>query len=91
MQFVTRVDQLAKELKNTVAATIGGVQKSTMKALHGVMSIKGGKMSAVSLFFVFSFFGSNSFHENIVFCFVLFFLTFSSSSSSSSSSFAGHG
>ena len=65
MQFVTRVDQLAKELKNTVAATIGGVQKSTMKALHGVMSIKGGKMSAVSLFpfffvclFVFcSFFG----------------------------------
>ena len=72
MQFVTRVDQLAKELKNTVAATIGGVQKSTMKALHGVMSIKGGKMSAVSLFFVFSFFGSNSFHENIVFCFVLF-------------------
>ena len=56
MQFVTRVDQLAKELKNTVAATIGGVQKSTMKALHGVMSTKGGKMSAVRLLFLFCLF-----------------------------------
>ena len=46
MEFVTRVDQLVKELKSTITSTVGGVQLSMMKALHGVMSVKGEKMSA---------------------------------------------
>ena len=46
MEYVTRVDQLVKELKSTIGTTVGGVQHSMMQALHGVMSVKGGKMSA---------------------------------------------
>ena len=45
MEYVTRVDQLVKELKGIVATTVGGGQHSMLQALHGVMSVKGGKMS----------------------------------------------
>jgi hypothetical protein len=46
MEYVTRVDQLVKELISAIKTTVGGVQHSMMLALHGVMSVKGGKMSS---------------------------------------------
>jgi HEAT repeat protein len=46
MEYVTRVDQLVKELKAMISSTVGGVQLSMMKALYGVMSMKGEKISS---------------------------------------------
>ena len=46
MEFISRVDQLATELKNGISGSMGGVQQAMMKACHGVLTTKGAKISA---------------------------------------------
>ena len=45
MEFISRVDQLATELKNGITGSIGGVQHAMMNACHGVLATKGEKIS----------------------------------------------
>ena len=45
MEFISRVDQLATELKNGISGSMGGVQQAMLKACHGVLATKGAKIS----------------------------------------------
>ena len=46
MEFVVRVDQLVTELKNGIVGAVGGVQQAMMRAVKGVLDVKGEKVSA---------------------------------------------